>query len=77
MKAYELKGKKAIVTGGSGGIGRASAKLLAEAGAAVAIVDLDETNSESVVREIMSAGGNIQCANQTCGTVCGASSSHF
>ena len=53
MKAYELKGKKAIVTGGSGGIGRASAKLLAEAGAAVTIVDLEEANGESVVREIL------------------------
>jgi len=54
---YALTGKKAIVTGGSSGIGRAAAILLAQAGAAVSIVDLDERSGEAVVRQIVEAGG--------------------
>jgi NAD(P)-dependent dehydrogenase (short-subunit alcohol dehydrogenase family) len=57
MKRYDLSGKKAIVTGGASGIGRAAAVLLAEAGAAVTIVDLDEAGGESIVRQIVEAGG--------------------
>jgi NAD(P)-dependent dehydrogenase (short-subunit alcohol dehydrogenase family) len=57
MKRVELTGKKAIVTGGAAGIGRATAILLAEAGVAVTIVDLDEPGGESVVRQIVDAGG--------------------
>ena len=54
---YELTEKKAIVTGGASGIGRAAAILLAQAGAAVTIMDLDERGGETVVREIVEAGG--------------------
>ncbi|HEY5270060.1 MAG TPA: glucose 1-dehydrogenase [Anaerolineales bacterium] len=54
---YDLSGKKAIVTGGASGIGRATAILLAESGAAVTIVDLDEPSGESIVRQIVKAGG--------------------
>ena len=57
MKRVVLTGKKAIVTGGAAGIGRATAILLAEAGAAVTIMDLDEPGGESVVRQIVNAGG--------------------
>jgi NAD(P)-dependent dehydrogenase (short-subunit alcohol dehydrogenase family) len=53
----DLNGKRAIVTGGAGGIGRASALLLAKAGAVVTIVDLDEAGGEAVVLQIMAAGG--------------------
>jgi NAD(P)-dependent dehydrogenase (short-subunit alcohol dehydrogenase family) len=56
MKRYELTGKKAIVTGGAAGIGRAASVLLAEAGAAVTVVDLDEAGGVSVVRQIVQAG---------------------
>jgi NAD(P)-dependent dehydrogenase (short-subunit alcohol dehydrogenase family) len=54
---YDLDGKTSIVTGGAGGIGRAAAVLLAEAGATVTIVDLDEPGGESAVRQIVKAGG--------------------
>jgi len=53
----QLHGKTALITGGAGGIGRATALLFAREGAAVSIADLNEEAGEEVVREISSAGG--------------------
>ena len=39
----ELKGKKAIITGGAGGIGLAAARTFTKAGAEVIIADINET----------------------------------
>ncbi|MBL8096248.1 MAG: SDR family NAD(P)-dependent oxidoreductase, partial [Anaerolineales bacterium] len=52
-----LTGKAAIVTGGASGIGRATALALAEAGAAVVVVDLNEDQGLFVVHEIAAKGG--------------------
>ncbi len=57
MSRFDLTGKQAIVTGGGSGIGRAIAMALAEHGAQVLILDLNEENIESVVSEISSGGG--------------------
>ena len=43
-KSFDLSGKKAIVTGGGSGIGKAIAIALAGNGAEVAILDLNEDN---------------------------------
>jgi NAD(P)-dependent dehydrogenase (short-subunit alcohol dehydrogenase family) len=51
-----LDGKVAIVTGGGGGIGGASARALAREGAAVVVVDIDEGAAGEVTEGIRSTG---------------------
>src|SRR5215475_15285429 len=50
-------GKIAIVTGGGGEIGRATAMRLAREGATGVVVDRDKDQAEKVAAEIMSDGG--------------------
>ena len=50
-------GQIAIVTGGGGAIGRATAMRLAREGATVVVVDCDKDQAEKVAAEITSAGG--------------------
>jgi len=52
-----LNGKVAVVTGAASGIGRQIALTLAQAGAAVAIADLQEDAAQRVVAEIEAVGG--------------------
>jgi NAD(P)-dependent dehydrogenase (short-subunit alcohol dehydrogenase family) len=52
-----LAGKVAVVAGGGRGIGEATARLLAAAGAAVAVVDLEEERARAVRDAIVGAGG--------------------
>jgi len=48
----EIKGQAAIVSGGASGLGRATARALAEAGLKVAILDVNEAAAAEVAREI-------------------------
>jgi NAD(P)-dependent dehydrogenase (short-subunit alcohol dehydrogenase family) len=57
MSGKQLHGKTALITGGAGGIGRATALLFASEGAAVGIVDLNQEAGQEVAREISTAGG--------------------
>ncbi|MEE1735401.1 SDR family NAD(P)-dependent oxidoreductase [Streptomyces sp. BE147] len=57
LSAYDLTGRSAFVTGAAGGIGRASAALLAEAGATVHCADRDETGLSETCRLIALSGG--------------------
>ena len=47
-----LEGKVALITGATGGIGRAATRMFADEGARVALVDLDESALQEAVRSI-------------------------
>jgi NAD(P)-dependent dehydrogenase (short-subunit alcohol dehydrogenase family) len=55
-----LLGKRAVVTGGANGIGRATAALFAREGAHVAIADRDLAAGESTFHSIREAGGRAE-----------------
>jgi len=57
LQRFLVKGKTALVTGGGDGIGKATALLLAAAGAAVGVLDRDGAKATAVATEIASAGG--------------------
>lgn len=56
MKLY--RGKRALITGGSSGIGLSTARLLAQAGADVVIAARDEARLKTAVEEIRAAAGS-------------------
>lgn len=54
---FSLASKKAVVTGGGSGIGKAISVLFAQQGAEVHIIELSEENATATVQEITAAGG--------------------
>ena len=61
-----LSGRVCVVTGGGGGIGRATALSLAQAGARVAAIDLDERGLEVTHSELRKLGA--ECVVTRCDT---------
>jgi len=56
--AGRVEGKVALVTGGSSGIGRATALLFAKEGAKVVVADVTVSGGEETVQMIKAAGGD-------------------
>lgn len=80
---FGLQGKPALVVGGGFGIGRASALLLARAGADVAVADLDGERAAAVAGELTALGvrataltGNVTDRTEAEDIVAGAAEFH-
>ncbi|WP_418262425.1 SDR family NAD(P)-dependent oxidoreductase [Flavobacterium faecale] len=56
---FSLQNKKAVVTGGGSGIGRAIATLFAKQGAEVHLLDLTIESAQDAVDEIQKSGGKV------------------
>ncbi len=70
IEKMRLDGKKGFVTGAARGIGKSTATAFAEAGADIAIVDLDIKEAEKIVKELEEKTGKkviaigTDCTNQ-------------
>lgn len=56
MDYFKLKGKVSVVTGAASGIGHATAELLAEVGAKVILLDIDEVKGAKAAQELRDKG---------------------
>jgi 3-oxoacyl-[acyl-carrier protein] reductase len=53
----DMRGKNVVVTGAGSGLGKATAMMLAQAGAGVAVMDIREGSAQAVVEDIKLTGG--------------------
>jgi 2-keto-3-deoxy-L-fuconate dehydrogenase len=57
---FSLQNKKAVITGGGSGIGKAISLLFAKQGAEVHIIELTTESAQEAVSEINTNGGKVQ-----------------
>lgn len=55
MSSMEIQGKTALITGGASGLGAATARMLAAAGARVVIADVNESTGKALAQELGAA----------------------
>ena len=65
MNPFDLSGKRAFVPGGYGGIGRAVAEALVDAGATVTIAGRDRAKAEALAKRLSNAHGLAMDAHDT------------
>ena len=58
--ARSLQGRRALVTGAAGGMGQATARVLAAIDAQVAVIDIHGAGAEATAQQIRSEGGQAQ-----------------
>jgi len=59
-RLFSLRGKVVLITGAAGGIGRVLARGIAEAGAAVALCDIDPVRMQLVTAELQADGQTVE-----------------
>ncbi len=77
----DMTGKVALVTGAASGLGRATAIKLAEAGASVALIDVNQSGLEETASLLGGSGALVHAANladpDACTGVVAAAKGHF
>ena len=64
--AWDVKGKTALVTGASSGIGREASVQLARGGARVVMVGRDKAKAESALADVIARSGSKEVSHLLC-----------
>jgi 2-keto-3-deoxy-L-fuconate dehydrogenase len=66
---FRLDGRRAVVTGGASGIGEATCRVLAAAGASVTIIDIDIPRAKSLADQLPGDASVVDCDITSAGAV--------